>query len=254
MTQYHAKRRIFLSASMCAIIAQCVHAFAGPAIGNGQMFANYCPPSFMKGAGVLGSMGINGVGGVSAGFRPDTQTLCVKPPQQIVGGILTTQDPKISAIVRQANSMQAMKALLKLQETDCKTGKISPKAQACFLYKSIAKKAKSPRHTISVKNNALFISGKNKVDMMIVIERFGNLVAKRELKPNLETVLGPQNYKVSFNEFDDILKKEGRLVTMKRHNKCQACLESLKLTMNADTDCACEDNLSISLEDLKSTE
>ncbi|KAI5187290.1 hypothetical protein NEHOM01_2068 [Nematocida homosporus] len=252
MKQYQAIGKMVLSTAVGLLMVRPSSALAmGPsALGPGPALPQQlCAPEFMKGAGVLGAMGINGLGGIGGGYRMGSPTFCIKPGQQ-QGAMF---DGKISPALKKFSNLQALTSLLNLQAMDCKTKKVNPKTQACFLYKSIAKKAREPNSNVSTLGNTLVISKKGRTMAMVVVERFGRLSPKKEEKPTFEKLYkDPGMYTAQFNEFDDVLKRIGRPHPNKRGNKCAECLNSIKTSIAVgDVECECEDAVSISLDDLK---
>lgn len=249
---------LFSATAALFFLGQCTATrIAGPAISS-SLAQQLCSPEFLKGVGVLGGMGINGMGGIGGGFRMSSPTLCIKPGGQIASFNAGSSGGAAAAIakspyMKKLTNMQAITSLLHLQEMDCKKGKVNPKTQACFLYRSIAKKAKEPISSITATANTLTVNTKKKTAAMFVVERFGNLTPRKKEEPTFEKLLkDPATYSIQFNEFDDVLNRVGQMRTHKKANKCAECLNSLKTSIAVgDLECECEDNISINLDDLK---
>lgn len=246
MTKYQASKRVILGSIFMGFILRSCTATRMPmgpaAIGSlGQL----CSPDFIRGTNIMGSIGINGAGGIGSGFNPRGPTLCIKQGSDasgVMGGIKIT--PEMSRVAHE----QAIQSLLRLQAADCKTAKVSPKAQACFLLKAIQKKARRPEIGVTSSRNAIFLKKRNKVSAMLLVERFGSLAEKKKPVPTIEQVIGKPTYSVTLNEFDDVLKKEGT-PSKSKSSKCADCLKHLKtdITMG-DPECGmCSDTISFDL-------
>ncbi|EIJ87365.1 hypothetical protein NEPAR06_0926 [Nematocida parisii] len=246
MTKYQRSRRIIMVTTIVGMLLKTYSAARmamSPAIGTqiGQM----CAPGFLKGTSILGSMGVNGMGGVANGIRINAPTLCVKQAPE------PTEVLKMSPILKKLAQQQAVQAILNLQDSECKIGKVNPKTQACFLFKTIRAKAQAPVTAITTTGNALFLKNKDKVSTMIVIEKFGELTPQKKKPITLEQLVGRPISSTTFNEFDDILKREGNPVSRTKKNKCAACLKDLKenISLGGDMECdICSDSISMPLD------
>ncbi|KAI5179817.1 hypothetical protein NEOKW01_0280 [Nematocida sp. AWRm80] len=247
MRKYQVQQGVLLGTSILLSLVKGYSAqMSIPAIGTA--FPKICSPEFMKGAGLLGSLGVNGMGGVGSAFRVGP-TICVKqPPQQV------TQEVTTSPLIRKLANTQALQALLRLQNTDCKAGKVHPKTQACFLFNKIAKQAKEAIHKVSTANNAVFVSEKGRPLLMVSVEKFNVIGSYKKKQPSLENVIGSLDSHATYNDFDDLLDKKQNITHKKKHDYCRACFEKLKenALMGGDIECdSCTNTLSINLEDFK---
>lgn len=247
MTKYQVSKRVILGSIFMGFILKSCTALRMPMGGPAAIgsLSQLCSPDFIRGTNIMGSIGINGAGGIGTGFNPRGPTLCIKQGSDTAA----TMGMKITPEMTRFAHEQAIQSLLRLQAADCKTAKVSPKAQACFLLKAIQKKARRPEIGVTSSRNAIFVKRKNRVSAMILVERFGSLAQKKKPQPTIEQVIGKPTYSVTLNEFDDILKKEGTPNPRSKTNKCADCLKHLKtdITMG-DPECGmCTDTISFDL-------
>ncbi|KAI5171197.1 hypothetical protein NEFER03_0599 [Nematocida sp. LUAm3] len=243
MKQYQSKGAFLVKAAAAFLLTGYteIGAYAQMALGGGMN--PMCAQDFFKGgSNMLGSMGVNGMGGIGGGFRMNSPTICVKQDDAMIKGAL-----------KKASSLQALKALLNLQNADCTQKKISPAAQACFLHKVIMQKASRPTHTITSSNNALVLTSKRGTDIMIIVEKFGPISPKTTPNKTFQNISkDPTSYTAQFSEFDDVLKRIGQPKRYKKSNKCDACLQNLKANiLMGDSECnVCGETIPLSLEEL----
>lgn len=248
MTQYHAKGRGLLGRSVMALLATSAGLAAANAIGAGGA-QQYCNPGFLKGNGLMASMGVNGMGGAGSEMNINSPTLCVKQGQQL-GSILDSAGGQVNALLKRTTNINAIRSLMNLQESDCKKQRVSPKSQSCFVFGRINRQAKRPNHVVSRLKNALIVSRYDKPVMMIIVEKFGSMTPKKQRAKPISQLFKAETSNTVFNEFDDVIHKDPRKV---RHvpDKCEACLNSLKANVAGDVECECENNISINLNDFK---
>ncbi|KAI5190826.1 hypothetical protein NEMIN01_1228 [Nematocida minor] len=248
MTKYQASKRVIKGAISVGLFLKSCIAFAGAGPAIGPAFNPLCPAHFMKGSNVIGGMAINGMGGIGDAYPMGSPTLCIREGQLAPQGDM---QGKMSPAFKRFSHQQAMQALFNLQDSECKPGKVSPKTQACFLFKTIQQKAQAPITAITTTGNALFLKNKDKVTAMIVVERFGNITPKKKKGPTIEQLVGAPNSTAVFSEFDNLLKRHGSPNPKSVSNKCSECLKMLKASFAGDLECnVCNDTISFDFNNI----
>ncbi|KAI5159270.1 hypothetical protein NEAUS03_0155 [Nematocida ausubeli] len=231
MAKYQVAKRVVVGVSVVGLFLKTYAAsrMAIPAIA-GQL-SQLCSAQFMKGTNVLGSMGINGMGGIGNAFQMGAPSICLRAGKD---------DPnmaKMSPFLKKLTQEKAVESLLNLPDTDCTIGKVSPKSQACYLFKIIRNKAKKADKSVKNIANTVSLEDAKGVSVMFLYEPFGILDKKKKKKRAIAEIIGPANSNTTLNEFDDILKRIGGRASRKR-SKCEECLKSLKTEMaTGDLEC-----------------
>lgn len=245
MRKYQASKRILLGTALVGFFLQkyALRSLLMPAI-SGNTLQQLCGPEFIQGNNILGSNGVNGMGGIGNAFRMGAPTLCIKGAKEQLEA--AAHNARISPIVKNISRTQAIMGLARLGDTDCTQAKVGIKSQMCFLYKILKKKAKSPIVSIITSGNALVLKHKDKVTAMVVIEKFGSLRPKKKKAKTIEQLIGKPSYHATFNEFDDPLKREGTINPRSKINKCTECLKHLRneSVLGGEVDCnACDTSI-----------
>ncbi|KAI5133683.1 hypothetical protein NEAUS04_0530 [Nematocida ausubeli] len=232
MAKYQVAKRVVVGVSVVGLFLKTYAAsrMAMPAI-SGPM-SQMCSSQFMKGTNVLGSMGINGMGGIGNAFQVGMPSICLREgkddPNQV----------KMHPLVKKLTRMKAVDSLLNLDDTNCTIGKVSSKSQICHLFKLIKRKTNTPEKAVSIIANTVSLEDTKGVSAMFLYEPFGILDKKKKKKRTIAEIIGPANSNTTLNEFDDILKRNGGRAARKR-SKCEECLKSLKNDL-ATTDLECD--------------
>ncbi|KAH9385933.1 uncharacterized protein NEMAJ01_0829 [Nematocida major] len=240
MKKYQASKKVILGTACIGLFLSKIYADAGAAIGGGGVLAfaqtdPNCSPSFMNGTGFMNGMGVNGMGGASPQFKIASPTLCIKEGRQ-------NTNFKLSPQMKRMYNKSAILSLLRLPETECKIGQVSPKTQACFLFKAIQRKAKTAATNLTFSKNAIFLEVKGKLVLMVTLERFESTMKTVKKRVPLSKVI-KANKKITLNEFDDILNKIGSSASLSKRSKCAECLKTLHNELSlGDVECdVCND-------------